>query len=92
MKNKGVLRQGKELIYFYYIYKQKKPKPEHTHLKIKNAAFLNKAIRKLHSKRNQTIEFTDVVNGNIEDIRVNIHCDASLTNVIGKKAKSECAR
>ena len=23
--HKGVLRQGKELIYFYYIYKQKKP-------------------------------------------------------------------
>jgi len=57
------------------------------HLKIKNAIFLNKAIRKLHSKRGQMIRFTDVVDGDIDDIRANIHCDASLMNVAGSKSQ-----
>ena len=62
------------------LYKVKKPKAEHTHLKIKNVRYLNKAIRKLHSRRGQKIIFTDIAHGDIEDIRINIHCDASLTN------------
>ena len=32
LKNIGVLRQGKELIYFYYIYKQKKHRISRTNI------------------------------------------------------------
>ena len=69
------------------LFKPKKPLPEETHLKVKNAVYLNKAIRKLHSRRGLTIRFTDVAQGDISDIRVNVHCDASLMNVEAKRSQ-----
>ena len=58
-----------------------------THLKIKNVLFLNKAIRKARARKSVKILFTDITNSDpqigpvgINDIRINIHCDASLMN------------
>ena len=36
------------------MYRKKKDKPEHPHLKIKNAIFLTKALRKSHSRKTRT--------------------------------------
>ena len=67
--------------------KKAEVKPQ-THIKVKNAVFLNKAIRKLKARSGLKVKFTDVLNRKVEDLRVVIHCDAGSIETI-EKSKSQ---
>ena len=56
-------------------------------MEIKNAIFLNKAIRKLRSKKNADIIFKDISEGAKKDIYIEIRADATLANVAGAKSQ-----
>ena len=67
--------------------KKKRTVIPETHLKVKNINYLNKAIRKTHARKGVKILFTDITNNDpqrgpvgINDVRINVHCDASLMN------------
>ena len=71
------------------IYREKKPLPEVTHIKIKNAIFLNKAIKKMKARQQIKIEFSDVLEGNLENLQIQVHCDSgSIMNMSGYKSQT----
>ena len=64
--------------------KKKRKVTNETHLKIKNALFLNKAIRKLRSRDGAKVIFTDISDGRIGELKIVIHCDAGSIKTIDK--------
>ena len=64
--------------------KKKRKIANETHLKIKNALFLNKAIRKLRSREGAKVNFADIPDGDIGELEIVIHCDAGSIKTIDK--------
>ena len=73
--------------------KKREVKPEQ-HLRVKNAKYLDKAIRKAKGRQGVKIRFSDITNDDpktgttgIDDIRVVVHCDGSLMNAERSKTQ-----